>query len=779
MDITPTFRPGPASALTRPAVPVQPHRPDRSQAPVDNITPETWLHRDPAGLALGAGVGAMLGSLAGGVLSGVAAAGLGGALGAVAGGLVGRLRHALLYDVRAQGREWRGLASTQRGRALHWMDEAWRSLRGARPALPLVDGDRRASGRTGDGPRLYDGYDSSRDLASLSSREGGIDQLYRFQIELAHLRPGAEHGHLDTELLVDWDGPGAPGWKASVRVRDDHRAALLDASGGQVGAVRDVEHSTRYSHVAFGLDKADLRRLGWKDGQALRLRAQTTRDGDPEVRDRLDARTDVLDAGHLFRWEGRTVYYAMTDRFRNGDPTNDQGADPTSPNRFHGGDWQGLIDSLDYLDGLGVDCLWLSCPYENDRGFFGSDGYHGYWPHDFRQTEPSFGSLEKLRELTQEAHRRGMKVMLDVVVNHTGYEHPDRRDPSKREWFHREGGIKFLGQHAMEHGSLAGLPDLAQENPEVAAELVDVHRHWLESTGVDAFRVDAVRHVPETFLRHFNDQMHQVKLDFLSLGEAFRDSSNYVAGFQNRSQDSMFDVPLAFAIRDVFASDPERTLADRWHLFREMSAHNMEEARRLLRFRGGESMRTLARVLARDASYDNPLRLSTFLDNHDMGRFMSDCAGDQRKLRLAASFLMACRGMPTLYYGTEVAMDGRIPENRKDMAWGSNPVLTAEFQRLMTARGSSAALQTGTHQDLSVDRDTYAFARVRPGEEVLCTFNNAEEARTLEIPLAPTQVPEGAVLVDMLGGSAPAQAVGGVLRVTLPAKGSAWYRWAA
>jgi hypothetical protein len=309
-------------------------------------------------------------------------------------------------------------------------------------------------------------------------------------------------------------------------VDDRRRSQILGEDGKTLDArAQNAYFSTTYNAIELQLDKETLRRAGWRDGMPLSLQVMTAKDGEKDAVDQVVARTDTSASpesmmGQVFRWEGKTVYYIVTDRFQNGDRRNDSGIDPADPERFHGGDWQGVIDKMDYLKDLGVDCIWLSCPYENDRAFFGKDGFHGYWPHDLYKTEPSFGSMEKLRELVDKAHDKGMKVMLDVVVNHTGYNHPFVNDPKYRDWFHREGDIKGVTQWHMEHAALAGLPDLAHENPEVAKYLIDNHKWWLEQTGVDAFRMDAIRHVPEDFLRDFDREMHKTREDYYSVGES-------------------------------------------------------------------------------------------------------------------------------------------------------------------------------------------------------------------------------------------------------------------
>jgi len=723
--------------------------------PVYNHLPQDRVElRHPVAAAVTAvGAGVLTGLTLGqinpwvGLAAGLAAAG--------AGYYVGANHDRLGYSIQAKRRELDNQTS-------QILAEARKGPQA--PFKPLGENQRIQSRATGQTARSYDGFDSSRDIAALYAAEGRPEEAYAIEVEVAHLRPAAEVGHLDSELEIRWEG-GERSWTID---RDQQESGL------------QAHHNPLFQRLQLRLDKQELRLAGWQDGQPLSIRV-ATRGESPEISgSEIAGQTDrPAPANSIFRWEGKTIYYAVTDRFANGDPSNDNNCQPQDPQKFHGGDWQGVIDQLDYLKGLNVDCIWLSCPYEGQRDFVGLDGFHGYWPMDFHKTESSFGDRAKLKELTRKAHEKGMKVMLDVVLNHTGYGHPFTIDPAKKDWFHANGNIAGLGQWEMENGALCGLPDLAQENPEVSHYLIDVHQDWLEDA--DAFRLDALRHMPESFLRQFNQAMHQKKPDFYSVGEAFWLDSNFIAGYQNRTTDSMFDFPLAYAIRRTFAGDPSRDLKERIRLWKEVKPHASEHEawRVLLDSHKSQDMSLLSKVFADDNLYDNPRKLGTFIDNHDMVRFMSDTAGDIRRQEQALAFLYGVRGTPHVYYGTEVAMEGIGPANRNDMEWGKNPQLTESFRQLSQARSSSEALQYGSQVELHCGQDTYAFSRVRTEEEVICLFNKSEQPQTLRFPLhSESPIPEGASLKDMLGDQ-PARVVDGHLEVELPAKGYRYLQWRA
>jgi alpha-amylase len=768
-----------------------------------NNTQQEGFWRERRAAAVGAVSGLILIGAVGYLVGAIIGAVVGGILGGVVGLLVGNRITARVYDAKAAARWVRNVHDAVKGGIGHGIDRKVVALRRrARGAVreelePLSLGDLRAARATGNVVRLHDGFDASRDIFAVYAREGAPDQRYRFQVELAHYRPGAEYGHLTLHLLLSFGEGGsaelpfglsgaalARPWKLALKIENRHQSVIVDASGQELREKpEDICFSSTYNHVELRLDKKLLAERGWKAGQPIQLQVCTTGKDDAKVVAELSCSTDQLVReprkliDGLYRWEGKVIYYAVTDRFHDGDKIQHAGMNKADPERFHGGDWQGIIDKLDYLKSLEVDVIWISCPYLNDKDFFGKDGFHGYWPHDFFAPDPHFGDMAKLKELSDKCHERGLKLMLDVVVNHMGYNHPYASDPTKKDWFNREGNVRGLGQYHMERAALAGLPDLNQDNPEVAKHLIDAHKMWIQQGGVDAFRMDAIRHVPETFLRAFHQEMRKCREGYFAVGEAFWVEPNLVAGYQNRAVDSMFDFPLAYALRDVFAADASRSFKGRLKLAASFFMDNPNEAIREVLAPEGGSMYRLSALFAEDRLFDNPRKLATLVDNHDMIRFMSDTGGDLRQLEIALAFLLACRGIPAIYYGTEVGMAGGSGANRNDMEWGKNPELTERFRKMVRARRSSLALQLGSQEELGVRTTSYAFARMRPEEEVICVFNNASEERVIDVSRhESSRVPEGAELSDLLS-ERRVRVIDGHLQVALPPKGYGYYQW--
>lgn len=424
-------------------------------------------------------------------------------------------------------------------------------------------------------------------------------------------------------------------------------------------------------------------------------------------------------------WRDDVIYFAMLDRFNDGDRSNDFNVDRSNPGGFHGGDIQGLIDKLDYLQALGVTTIWVSPLLQNDETPLGSTnlwGYHGYWTKDFTTIDKHLGTTAKAQELVTKAHAKGLKILLDVVCNQAGYTFPVN-DPKYAGWFHHNGNIQdWNNQWWLENGSLFGLPDFAQENPAVASFLIDTYFGWAKTLGVDGFRLDAVKHVPKSFWVQFNQQAQaRGGSSFLTLGEVLSGDAGYVADYQrNAGFQSLFDFPLYYTFDNVFAQ--------------------------------GGSMRQLGDRFAQDGAYADATMLSPFLDNHDVPRFLTRAGGDLTKLKVALACLLTIRGIPMVYYGTEVGMaGGGDPDNRRDMAFGSNEPMRAYTQSLLAIRKRSTALQHGRQLEMWQDDQVYAYLRQSPDAEAIVALNNTAGSQTRTLPLrAECRMPDGTQLVDQL-----------------------------
>ncbi len=407
------------------------------------------------------------------------------------------------------------------------------------------------------------------------------------------------------------------------------------------------------------------------------------------------------------------IYFVMVDRFANGDPANDGAVDPVDPTAFHGGDLQGVIDRLDYLQGLGVRTLWLSPIFAmRTEKFYDWGAFHGYWVEDPRELEPRFGDEALLRELSDQLHARGMRLMLDVVWNHVAMDAALQAE--EPDWFHPRRGIEDWDDpvELVTH-EVHGLPDFAQEKPEVRDYLLFSSMKWLQVAQPDGFRVDAVRHMPDTFLADMSEQLHGVAgPGFTMLGEDFQGDPVALAetwgagGF-----DTMFDFPLHYAMIDVFCDDrhPGR----------------------------------LAAMLSGDEAYPDPQRLVTFLDNHDLPRIMSRCHGDLGRVRKALAFQMVTRGIPAITWGFEAGLEGaEEPHNRADMVFDSGHPLEEDIRSLLAFRRRHPVLTEGVTTNPSLVGPMMMLDRVVEGERAAIILSTSPESGH-----KPLQRGEGELLV--------------------------------
>jgi glycosidase len=451
------------------------------------------------------------------------------------------------------------------------------------------------------------------------------------------------------------------------------------------------------------------------------------------------------------------IYLIMPDRFSNGDPSNDDPAisaglfDRSKSRYYHGGDLQGVIDHLPYLKDLGVTTLWINPVYDNVNHLNEKErydnlaitDYHGYGAVDFYKVEEHFGDLPKFREFVDKAHAAGLKVILDMVENHTGPYHPWVSDPPTPTWYHGTAASHInetwrtwtlLDPHApaeFRKSTLDGwfadiLPDLNQDDPETARYLIQNTLWWVDIAGLDGIREDTLPYVPRSF---WHDWMAAIKRDHPKVrvvGEMFDGDASLVSYFQggkvrdgiDTGVDTVFDFPMYYAIRDVFAK--------------------------------GNSVKSLSSTLSHDYLYPRPDLLVTFLGLHDVTRFMNESGATRDGLKLAFTYLFTTRGIPMIYYGDEIGMPGgNDPDNRRDFpgGWKEDPrnAFTPEgrtpeqadvfeyVRKLARLRQQLPDLRNGQLTELAITDNAYAFSR----GEVIVALNNGKQAELFDLPVKP------------------------------------------
>ena len=493
------------------------------------------------------------------------------------------------------------------------------------------------------------------------------------------------------------------------------------------------------------------------------------------------------------------IYLAMPDRFANGDTGNDDPGnrgllDRTKGRYYHGGDLQGLISKLPYLQDLGVTALWLNPWYDNANRLNEKetyDGkaitdYHGYGAVDFYAVDEHFGDLAKLRGLIDAAHARGIKVIHDQVANHTGPYHPWVTDPPTPTWFNGTAARHLANTWQTwtlqdpyatpeaQKATLDGwfidiLPDLNQDDPEVARYLIQNTLWWIGISGLDGIRQDTLPYVPRRFWREWMAAIKREYPQVKVVGELFDGDPAMLAFFEGGAPrfdgidsgvDSLFDFPLFFKVREAFGQ--------------------------------GKNLREVANLLARDHLYRDPGSFVTFLGLHDVPRFMNEPGATVDGLKLAFTFLLTARGTPLVYYGDEIALPGGgDPDNRRDFPGGfpgdarsafdagsrtaAEQAAFSHVHTLLRLRASSLALRRGITRNLVVNEQSWAYARVLGLETAIVVFNNAATAVDVEFGVGELGLTEGTSLDDRLGMGPALRASGGRARVSLEARSAAVY----
>lgn len=492
------------------------------------------------------------------------------------------------------------------------------------------------------------------------------------------------------------------------------------------------------------------------------------------------------------------LYLIMTDRFADGDTGNN---DPprsrgiyNRENKFyyHGGDLQGVINHLDYFKELGVNAIWLTPWYDNydklnqielkeDKP---STGFHGYNPQDFYGVEEHFGDPEKLQELVGLAHRAGIKIIQDQVVNHTGPFHPWVDDSPTPTWFngtrsqhlknvfqtwvlHDPRPVGQLHRETMEGWFLDFLPDLNQHDPEVERYLIQNTLWWIGVTGLDGIRMDTWQYVPNSFWKKWTTAVRREFPNFTVVGEVKDGDVVHTSFFQggrvrfdgvDSGLDSLLDFPLFYPIRHAFAE--------------------------------GHAIDEIPKTLAKDYLYTDSEILVTLLGGHDDGRFMSEKGATIEGLKLANTFVLTTRGVPQLYYGDELAMTGPDePTTRKDFPGGfagdKRNAFTREgrtteqqevfqhIQKLTRLRRELEPLRRGKLVNLHVTEQQYAYARQSGSGVVIVVINNDTKPAAADFAVTRLSLDGSVLFTDRLRVVPDTRVSLGRLRVTVPARSAA------
>lgn len=420
-------------------------------------------------------------------------------------------------------------------------------------------------------------------------------------------------------------------------------------------------------------------------------------------------------------WDEEIIYMVMTDRFFDGDannnnPENIEGSfDKDHLEAYHGGDIKGIIDKVPYLKDLGITTLWITPIVKNidtnmmaDKG--GKQyGYHGYWASDFTKIDPHLGTENDLKNLIDLLHENGIKLMVDVVINHSGYGTKNLGD--------------FAGMHREESGAgdvqseLAGLPDFLTEDKNVRDKIINWQVDWLrklktdKGNTIDYFRVDTVKHVDIDTMKDFKAAALKEKPDFKMIGENFGASVFKDGGYLDPS---MMDSLLDFEFKEL--------------------AKN---------FVSGKISETEAKLVKRNQAISEDREMGQFLSSHDENGFLKvRLSDDIGKFLVASSLQLTAKGQPVIYYGEEIGQSGKkdnfdkgiFSKNRYDFAWDKieNNEILNHYKKMIAIRNAFPEIfAKGDRENLYMDEDVSVFQRSYGDENIIVGLNTGDESKEI------------------------------------------------
>lgn len=472
---------------------------------------------------------------------------------------------------------------------------------------------------------------------------------------------------------------------------------------------------------------------------------------DVEITDRVKKNENDFD------WDEAVVYFMMTDRFFDGNESNNtaSGTDTygDNPGLYHGGDFAGVTAKLDYLQDLGVNTIWLTPIVKNIAGVTVTDegsedvpynaAYHGYWASDFTKLNPTMGTTEEFKTMISEAHKRGMRIMVDIVVNHAGYGTESTFADMLRDKSVSEGDIKSWQ---------SGLPDFATEKADVRAKLVEWQTSWMKDYGVDYFRVDTVKHVDSTTWAALKNSTTEVNPSFKMIGEYY--GAGYASNGSTLGTGQM-DADLDFDFNDQATS---------------FVSGNISSVEKFLS--------------ARNSALNNAYMTGQFLSSHDEDGFKASLMNGKKYTEdkatsaalVAATLQLTAKGIPVIYYGEEVGLSGLnnypYQTNRYDMDFSKatkDNVTYQHYKNLLSirnaytdvfARGSRTVVASSDEEGYDVVSRTYG------GTTLYVGMNINDTAKEVKVPVS---LAAGTEVKDLYSGATYTVGSDKTVAVTIPA----------
>lgn len=567
-------------------------------------------------------------------------------------------------------------------------------------------------------------------------------------------------GMHDPSLQLQVYGPGIRGAVPSI-----------DYPGVRIDSVARLDGSPDWQFIYLTLS-ADVRpgrmKIRWQEGKRRFERVYELRRRDNR------RRAQGFDAGDV-------LYMVMPDRFADANPANNSvasmrfpvGADRANPNVRHGGDLGGIAGHIDYMDSLGITALWLNPVLENDMP---GGSYHGYATTDYYRVDPRLGTNAEYAALVDSLHGRGIKVVMDMIFNHSGSEHPWFLNPPSADWFNYGGEyhqtnhkLSAIGdpyasdydrREATDGWFVREMPDLNQRNPHLMRYLAQNALWWVEEAGIDAIRMDTYPYADARAMGEWVAMMEREYPDFTIVGECWFGESALEAPWQRGSRLApdgsdtnlpvVMDFPFMIKSRELA---PYTSATDNY----------------------ASGLNVIYNHFALDRIYADPLRLLRFLDNHDTERVLLTAPDSLDAWKQAVAVLLTAPGIPQIYYGTELLMSGdRRPGDgnvRRDVPGGFPGDTVNNFTRagrsalqneaydylasLLRWRRGNEVIARGTMLHFAPNGGLYLYKRYLrddPSRHVLVLLNGTDAPLTADMGRYAEAVVPGTVYRDVLTG---------------------------
>ena len=469
------------------------------------------------------------------------------------------------------------------------------------------------------------------------------------------------------------------------------------------------------------------------------------------------------------------LYLIMPDRFADGDTTNNniKGlnnpviVDRNDPNGRHGGDLKGIQNHLDYLDELGVTAIWLTPVLENDMQ---GGSYHGYATTNYYKVDPRFGTNEDYKTLINASHEKGIKVVMDMIFNHCGVDHKWLSDMPMKDWLNNpECDVMTNFSLSTVNDPYASdydynrtvngwfvplMPDLNQKNPHVMKYLIQNSIWWIEEAQIDGIRMDTY---PYADMKGMADWLAAVEKEYPGyniVGECWYGNAGGTAYWQKHSRinrdgetnlKTVMDFPTMIMSGDIFFGDTQKY---------------------------NEGLRLIYDRLSQDYLYEDPQKVLVFLENHDSDRFLKKLPENLGSWKQAMTFLLTSRGIPQMYYGQELLMNGTKEGSdgyvRKDVPGGFPGDTTSEFtaegrselqneafdflKNIAHWRRGNDRIAKGKLKHFIPENGMYVYQRSYNGKDFVVVMNGCDNELTIDMRRYQEVLPEGSVRKDVITG---------------------------